>query len=653
MKRVLTLIILLSVFAYLFSSPSWYQNPRRFYEPNQFIVGVGSGDSYESAMSNAKSELIQQITVNVKTDTDVTFLSSETESKAYYTEYLKQNIRTTSEQQIQGMEIMQQEQVNNKYFIMLALNKQRMLRNMQSEIDELWIAIQTNIVNAENFKNMGQVVFALEAYSKIQDLLSKLIAKKMLYDNLDIKPYYIKDLISTADVENSVKTLIASIRFEVVSGNQQTTRRGTLLPEAIVFSAATRTRDGKIVFLENLPVKLSYGNDSLIETGFTNDNGEYTLYAVALPEQSDRGKIVIQINPFNFPGYYNKLLRNMSGEAYYRTIESIPLQVQLLITDDSGKELPSTQRQISRILSNNNIFHMNEAPLFLNGVVSVNDVRTIEGMGAPKFLVDSVLDLEFGITGSKEIIGSVKGTGKGLSEKSEADAVDKAYNNVSINIRELKILVARAESYLEEGILQASINNLSKGKRLYATGDYQNAIEALLMVNYGDEYISEAISIMKEIRLNHLPNSKSSIRDNIPETSSHDLSKDSHGFSSLDYIILPKRFNYQDDSITGLVGKKVVQVNTDQAEFLHYKSDIKNVTTNFYSTEPANFANIKNGDTVFVFSTYSKPVDFEHALYEPWIACRVTDIKNIMNGTIKTSARYHEVSIEAIRVLRK
>ena len=484
----------------LMALPSWYQNPLRFYNPDHFIVGIGVGDDYEIALSVARAEVVNQISVTVRTDTDLSFLSTETESQAYYSEFLNRNIRTFSEQQIQGMEIMQQEEFQNKFYVMVALNKLRMFTNMENAMNNTLRDIKNNLNRIEQLKERGHIVMALETYSDIQMSLTDFYSQKILYDSLSPIAFVATDMITGNEVENRVRDLISSIRFEVLSGNQQSARRGTILPEAIVFNSSIRLHSGEKVNISNLPVRLYYGDEILIETGFTNDFGDYHVYALAHPDQGERGRVIIQINPIGFPNFYTRHTRNVSGLAHFRTTESVSMQIQLSVKDSSGRNLQSSQRQISRILSNNNIILRDQAPLFIDGTVSIKDLRTVDGFGASRFLADAIIDLEFGISSSGMVLGTIQGSGRGLSEMSENDAIERAYNNISINTRDLNQLINRAETHLSSYLETESLQNLENGKRLYSAGNYRAAIEALLKVNYREEYIEEAIELLKLIR---------------------------------------------------------------------------------------------------------------------------------------------------------
>ena len=499
-KKTIFLLLTICVLSLLQAIPSWYQTPLRFYNPEHFWVGLAEGDTNEQALELAHIELTQQISDLVITDTDLSFLSKEAEYQAYFSEILTQNIQTFFEDYFQDVEIMNQEEYLGKFYIMVALNKNRFLRNLENEMDDIKSNIQSNLDRIEQLQIQGQIVFALDTYANILTSLTDLFSLKMVYDSLSPTPFTIQGILSGTELENRIHDLIASVRFEVVSGNQQTARVGTILPEAVVFNASSRRANGERINLSNLPVSIFYGDDKPLDNGFTNIEGNFRVYVLATPEQPDRGRIVIQINPLGYPDFYFQSMRHLNGVAHFRTTEALPLFINLTVIDETGQTMQNSHRQISRILTNNNIILQEEAPLFINGVVVIGEQRSVEGLGLPRYLADATVNLEFGITSTGAIIGTFQGTGRGLSENNEEDAVERAHNNISINTRELSQLITIAENQLSALIEEESRENLERGRRLHAAGNYNAAAEALLQVNFGENNIEEAMKLLRDMR---------------------------------------------------------------------------------------------------------------------------------------------------------
>ena len=494
MKKKYLAFLLLAIFAYMNAVPKWYSNPKSFYNSSELFVGIGVGDSYESATAVARAELIQQLSVRVQAETDVTFSSMETSDFAYYEEQINQNILTTSEHSVVGMEIMNQARDGNKYYVMVSLNKSRLFTGLESEIRSLWDNAKTAVKEAERLQADGQIVNALNNFAEANDKLTELISKKYLYDNL-FRPFNIPDMLSINDIYNKVQGLVNAINLDVVSGDNQSGKRGGLLSRPITFSASLRKAGGGRVNIAELPVIISDGDGELLESGVTKRNGEYSVYAIVRATQGNRGKVVLQIDTSKFNRSFSRLFESKKVEANLRLADSAPMVVELKVKDSNGGYLPVVQSQISRALANAQMSHRQGAPFFMDGIVSTSTTKRENA-----FIVTANVDLEVGVSATKEVMGAVKGTGQGISNASEADAITKAYQNINIGARELMVLRQRIERNLETTNIVTSSEHLQRGKMLYMQGEHQKAIEALLQVEYGEDNIEEAVSLINEIK---------------------------------------------------------------------------------------------------------------------------------------------------------
>jgi len=283
MKNIYLSVVLLIIYNILSANPIWFQQPRQHFDTNLFIAGVGEGSCYESAMSIARAELIQQISVSVKSEVLVSFLSIETESWGRYEEIISKNIYSTSEREVQGIEILRQEQSQGRFFVMLGLNMQRMIRNMEIEMSDLWRGIQNSLQNVQRHINNGQIVFAVNTLNDIQTPLIELYTVRAMHVAFAEQVFQISDLITLSDIDIKIRNILSAIRFEINSGDYQSVRRSLLLPHPVVFRAISRETVGDEVLLRNLPVVLSYGDGQIIESGITNERGEYSIRPFGTP----------------------------------------------------------------------------------------------------------------------------------------------------------------------------------------------------------------------------------------------------------------------------------------------------------------------------------------------------------------------------------
>ena len=445
MKKKYLFLCFILVARVLFSSPVWFQSPRNFYDADVYLAGIGEGDSYDSAMAVARSELIQQISVNVKVDNLVSFLYEETENRITYTETINQNIQLTSEKEIQGIEILRQEQVRGRYYVMLGINKQRMLRNMELEITELWRSIQSSLQNAERHVSNGQIVFAVTTYHNIQESLIELYTIKAIYDAFSTRALNINQLILLSDVDNLMRDLLSAIKFEVVSGDYQTVRRGVLLPHPILFRASLNLleEDNGVIPLRNLPVVLTYGDGQHIENGYTNENGEFSTRPVAIPNVSNLGRIVIKINSEQFPLSLYRFLQNIVTEASFSTTEPEPIKVHLTIVDERGRNVQSAYNRVSNLFRENNILIDSNASIIAHGVASVtNRLRDSDG----GWFCEVDVNIEFSQRQNRQVIGNLYGTGV-MRGQSQEVTIDRAFGAIQLNTEDIRDIVLKIEGF--------------------------------------------------------------------------------------------------------------------------------------------------------------------------------------------------------------
>jgi hypothetical protein len=343
------------------------------------------------------------------------------------------------------MEVLRQERMNRRFYVMTGLNKRRMLRNIEIEISELWSRIQSGFRNAERTLNEGQLVLALGFYENAQSLINRLYSEKLIYDSMSDIPAYLKDLVSIDDVENRARDLINSIVFEVVSGDNQSARVGVALNEPIVFLASVFNARGETIMLRNLPVVLSSGDGVQIESGFTNADGEYTIHVPANLNFEHRGQVVIHANLSRFPEIYHEMMRDIRGVAIYRSTALVPINVNLTVVDIEGNNVAVAFRQVSRLLSEKNIFHHEGAQITAKGTVSVRDIRLVAGSEGQLFFTDVVIDIEFRDRETGNILGVLQGRGRGMHERGEDFAINNAYERISINMNDLNELIVKME----------------------------------------------------------------------------------------------------------------------------------------------------------------------------------------------------------------
>lgn len=615
MKRIALFVLVLITITACTAAPKWVSNPRSVLDYEDYFIGIGSGESYQAALSNAQTDLAQQISVKVESVLELKSLNLEADGKEFYSESIEKSNRITVDQMLKGLTVARQEQEKKTYWVMVTLNKTRMLNSIRGELDALYASAETLFNDGSSMAEQGRVLSAIKNFMDAQAILPEFYAKKTFYDNFAPNPYPVSGKLTISSLESGIRTMLNSILFEVVSGNNQVATKGSQLPESVIFRTIYRNRSGDRIPLAGYPVKVSYGDNTMIEKGQTDNSGQYQVNVIAVPQSGTRGKVMIKSDAFMLPSYMTKSAEQAVGEAFFNTTESEAMVVQLIIRDEKGKRLDRVERNIARGLSSNNVRVSERAPLLMEGVAAVVESKKVDGMGAPKFVVRVTLDLQFAVARTKEVLGTLSGSGQGMSEKSEADATNRAYDNISINNRELAQMINSVSERLTGALLRAST--------------------------------VEDTPVQTSVQVESKPEPTVPVTSNV---------KDKHWFTSTYRIYAMEDFeDHYRTNLTCRVGRllsETVKGFKKQGRIVDLDREVELTTDFYYETEPAEINNIKKDDFVFVFHTRKAPVSEREALTQPWQMRKVSSTQTILNGEVEFWA-YPKISLDAIRVIKK
>lgn len=605
------------------SKPKWVDAPRQVLDHGDYIIGIGSGASYNFALINAQSDIAQQLSVRVESVVELKSTNIEAGGKEFYAESIEKNSKMTVDQMLRGLIVARQEEFKGKYWVMVTLNKTLMLNSLRGELDKLYASAEVFFDEGNKLAADGRILTAIKNYTDAQAILPEFYTKKTFYDNFAANPYPIPGKLSISTLEAVIRNMLTSVMFEVVSGANQAATKGSQLPETVVFRAIYRTRGGDKVPLGGFPVKVTYGDNTLIEKGVTDRSGTFQVNVIAIPQSGSRGKVIIRSDAFMLPAYMTKSAEQSVGEVTFNTTESDEIITQLIIKDSAGLKLDKVEKNVTQKLSSNNVRVSERAPLIMEGLVSITESKLIEGLGAKQTLVKVRLDLELKVQSTKEVLGTVSGTGQGMSERGEKDALSRAYDNINLNNRELVQMINSASSKISSALLRS-------------------------------KPVEEPKPIIKE-EVVEAPISKTQTTK-VEPTIMPAAKKDKHWFTSDYRIYSMEEFkNREHDLLAMRVGKLISETSTGLKKRANIQDLEKEITFPcdfYYETVPAEIHNIKAGDTVFVFHTRKAPDTEVAALSQTWEMLKVHNASDVLKGSIKLYWG-QSVPLDAIRVLKK
>ncbi|MBN2829103.1 MAG: LPP20 family lipoprotein [Candidatus Cloacimonetes bacterium] len=495
MKKVTLFLLILGV-TMLFAAPVWYDNPQAAgYPQNAYFVAGGVGTTQEEARMDAFSNIAGQMETTVKDQISVLMTSIQVNDAEFFSEVMSRASEVTVEGNLKGAEIVRREQEGNNHYILIVLEKDKVITAMEAELKPLWETITTLYDNAQNSVKDGNLIAAIEDYVSAEQMITVFYSKKSLYDNLSGKPYPLDKTITFPILDSEIRSLVAGIKLEVVDGDNQTAKSGSMLLNPIVFEVTTKLK-GERVPLANIPVAIIQDKD-VIQRGYTDSDGKYYAYLTATGND-ERGKFTGRINLNQIPKAYSKQAKGFEETATYTVVQQTPIAFTLSVTDTKGNPMPKVFDKVAKGVTKIGYMLSDNSPLKLEGIVDVIDTKEIEGAGAMQTMVTTEVSLSLSTKFNNKVVGNYTTEAKGLSKKDARDATNKSYDKVTISKREFNEMIADAN--VDEVLASNSRDRLAEAKKLYTTGNPRDALAVLASVTHGDAEIKEAQQMITKIR---------------------------------------------------------------------------------------------------------------------------------------------------------
>ncbi|MGM0589428.1 MAG: LPP20 family lipoprotein [Bacteroidota bacterium] len=480
-------------------APNWYdRGSLPDYPQSQYITGVAAASSPEAASDRVSKEIAEQIRVNIQSTTESVQKEVMTNNSAAFQETFESAVTSTVNETISGIEVVRQSESSGTFYVFGVLDKNKYLNSLRGRLDNQKKSIRTLVDEADQFASNGKIVAAIDNYSSAMEQIPKFYSDKSLYDALSDTPYPLAQQFAVSDIESELRNLLSNIEIDVISGNRQTGMSGEPLSEPINFKLLYRYR-GNEVTLSGVTVKASYKDGATIDRVATDQNGEASILAEAVPpSRGDRGEIELQPMISNLPYGYREYTRNAGTSVIYTVSDQMPLILAVDIRDDEDEPLDRVNDKVARSLERLGHTVVDDAPLKLDGTVSVVESREVETMGKSQTLVRAELSTKIKVAATGEVIGTFATVEEGLSTSGEKAAMRSAYNRMRISRRDFSDFVARSSNKLESIFGDRSKEYLEEGKQLMEQEQYKAAVEKLKMVTYGQSYVREARDLMRE-----------------------------------------------------------------------------------------------------------------------------------------------------------
>lgn len=499
MKKFL-LFFVLSEFIFSQEVPDWYlKGELSGYPKTGNFIGVGVGVNFLDAQNSAQAAIAAQLQVSISSTIESETKSIDTKDNNQYQEIYKEKTKSTVDQAIKGIEVIKREKSGEKYYVFAVLNKLKYLNGLKIELDQLWSKLYSFVREARNLTSKGKIYAALANYTDAQTFIPEFYNKKFFYDALSSFQYNINDNITQGTILTEMRNLLSGIQIIVVSGDKQSNLSGLPLVDPIEFNVFYLNKNEKISIV-GIPLNVEYENGQLIQKGVSDENGNFSCFAIAHYTDALKGKIIAKLNLVGIPIEYKEYLKNAETSATYSIVKTQPTKFTLKISDDKGYRLSKIETKLAKSIEKMGHYVGENSSLILDGIITTVDEKEISGMGSKQFLVTSELDLFLVVESTGEKVASLETAGKGLSVKNIEDAKENSYEKFKISNDDLSSMLSQADSKLQYIFKKKSLEFLKEGKKLYSQNKLNKAINSLIKVSHDEKQAKEALMLIKEIR---------------------------------------------------------------------------------------------------------------------------------------------------------
>lgn len=417
--------------------PRWYLEGRSLeYPASLYLVGVGEGNNPEDAAGQARASVGAQIRVQV--DSEISSITREMDSGDRNSFQTMFSSETTSriEEHLQGLQIALQAEHGGRYYALAALDRQRYISELRSELDRLRQSYDSMISSGREHIRRGQIVPGIIALLDAQEYSSRFYSALSTHNALADRPYGSGDMLGMAGLVPEIRQALTSVRLTVVSGDSQSGAPGRQLAEPLVFRAVY-SHAGSETPVPNLPVRVEYLDGTEADRVATDNEGYASVYLTALPLRGEVNQVTAEPVFTDIPSVYRNVIRNMSVRATYRISQDERIPVAVMITDAAGQRHSQSEQRIGSAVERLGYSVSDRSGVVVEGKLNQLDARNVEGIGGSHIVVRSELSLMVKQRQSDTAIGSLQGQGTGMSARSEEEALRASWNRINIDRRDL------------------------------------------------------------------------------------------------------------------------------------------------------------------------------------------------------------------------
>ncbi|MBC8415112.1 MAG: LPP20 family lipoprotein [Candidatus Cloacimonetes bacterium] len=328
MKRILQLLLLICLF-FQFDmllaekAPDWVTNRpinREFYIGIGYASKIkGSNEHIEIAKNGALKNLASEITVNITGEV----ISNVVEKSGLLEEELRSLIRSTTEAELEGYELVDEWQDKKEYWVYYRLSKIIYIKLRQENIDQA-ISLALNLFSEakknEISKNYEKaLLYYLQALNPIEKYITE-----TLQTEFDGRTIYLNN-----EIYFSIQNLLSNIELEPAKTSVEAKRNKALKQPLVVKAIYYEAEQTPI---SNLPLSFAFtrGDGDLIKNIRTNMNGEAKCKVSKITSNDRMQMVGVELD-------ISSLINQDSTSFVYQNIlKSFPIPTTRIILNVTG-----------------------------------------------------------------------------------------------------------------------------------------------------------------------------------------------------------------------------------------------------------------------------------------------------------------------------
>jgi len=169
------------------SIPDWFYSPPK---SDKYFYGAGEGRNVEESKASALNLIAGEIQTAISSSMSINQGYSNNNGNSDFYKNVKSKIRTEVKKiNFTNIEIMKTVKVNNKIYLLIRIDKQKLFNSLKTKFETLDMKIDNEVNTAKKYSALDQLITYNKIKPLITDAISQLNILNTLNPNFDIKPY--------------------------------------------------------------------------------------------------------------------------------------------------------------------------------------------------------------------------------------------------------------------------------------------------------------------------------------------------------------------------------------------------------------------------------------------------------------------------------